>query len=46
MASGERRGNRESKKPKKVQPKEIAAAPPFANANKPKPTPGSGGKKS
>lgn len=30
MAKEERRGNRETKKPKKVKPKEAAPASPFA----------------
>jgi hypothetical protein len=31
MAKGERRGNREAKKPKKEKPKPMVAASPFAN---------------
>lgn len=46
MASGERRGNREAKKPKAVKPKDPVPASPFANAGKGKPVAGpSGGRK-
>ena len=34
MAKGEKRGNREAKKPKKEKPKEAAPASPFASQGK------------
>ena len=34
MAKGEKRGNREAKKPKKEKPKEAAPASPFASQAK------------
>lgn len=34
MAKGERRGNRETKKPKKEKPKVVMATSPFASQSK------------
>jgi len=34
MAKGERRGNREAKKPKKEKPKSLVEVSPFANQGK------------
>jgi hypothetical protein len=34
MAKGEQRGNRETKKPKKEKPKNLAPASPFASPGK------------
>ena len=44
MASGERRGNRETKKPKKEKPKDPVPVSPFASKDKPAASSGKGGK--
>jgi len=45
MASGERRGNRETKKPKQNKPKAAVPVSPFANKDKPSAPPSGGAKK-